>query len=226
MVKWEGQKGENGRMETWLWVFALVVVCVSLVGSVAVLRWYLRKKRPVKRSGGGAPRGWKTMAVAWPVLCAGFVGIIFGQAARGVEGRLALDAFFVGMPLIFFGIGMKMRRRLLEERRDATVPVTAVVVSEGRRVHAGRSNYFPEYEFQAEGRSCHVVSRGSCSAGCVREGEQVELFYAPEHPEVFYVPAVQRHQGRWAGLLCGVGIAFPLVGLLAPVLRVLTGFLE
>lgn len=43
----------------------------------------------------------------------------------------------------------------------------------------------------------------------------MKLYYAPDNPNVFYVPIMQRHDKRWAMLLCGVGIVYPLVGLYA-----------
>lgn len=58
------------------------------------------------------------------------------------------------------------------------------------------------------------------------EGREVDLYYAPEDPKIFYVPAMQKHVKRWAALLCGVGILWPLPGLVAPQIRALFCFLE
>ena len=71
-----------------------------------------------------------------------------------------------------------------------------------------------------------VKSPGGYSVCYLGEGREVDLYYAPENPKVFYVPAMQKHEKRWAGLLCGVGILWPLIGLLAPQIRALLWFLE
>ena len=180
------------------------------------------------REPGNAMKRWKMLAVLWPLLCIVFFGIIVSQTGRGTEERIA-DAGFTLFPLIFFAIGMRVRRRLLKERANATILTTAAVVSVNSRILVGEGNkrcYFPEYEFQAKGRAYRVKSPSGFSHCYVRQGDRVDLYYAPEDPRLFYVPIMQKHDKRWAALLCGVGIAFPLVGLFAPQIRALCYFLE
>lgn len=62
-------------------------------------------------------------------------------------------------------------------------------------------------------------------ATVVSEGEQVELYYARQNTYVFYVPAMLKHDRRVSGLLCGIGILFPLIGVFAPLIRPLFYFL-
>lgn len=222
--------------EQLLWTVAICITAVSLVSAVFVLIWYFKKIRPIRKetvkdSAGAAPdteqalKRWRFLAVAWPVLCMAFLGIIIFQSVRGTEGRVATDAAFTVIPLIFFGIGMAQRHRLLKERRFATVLTTATVVSAGRRTHGGERHYFPEYEFQAGQETYHVTSPSGYGSCFVGEGRQVELYYAPDNPRVFYVPIMQKHDKRWSALLCGTGILWPLAGFFAPQIRAALWFL-
>lgn len=45
--------------------------------------------------------------------------------------------------------------------------------------------YFPEYEFYAKETICHVKASSGYSRSYVKEGQQVELYYAPENPDIF-----------------------------------------
>ncbi|MCI8608301.1 MAG: hypothetical protein HFE73_01495 [Firmicutes bacterium] len=62
-------------------------------------------------------------------------------------------------------------------------------------------------------------------ATVISAGEQVELYYARQNTYVFYVPAMLKHDRRVSGLLCGIGILFPLIGVFAPLIRPLFYFL-
>ena len=121
---------------------------------------------------------------------------------------------------------MSMRGRLLKERRYAVILTKAAVVSSGRRMRSGKWYFFPEYGFQAGDNMYRVKSPGGYSVCYAGEGREVDLYYAPEDPKIFYVPAMQKHVKRWAALLCGVGILWPLPGLVAPQIRALFCFLE
>ncbi len=212
-------------------VLAIIIfsAALSVVGAVLVLIWYRKKKKALqndtlpdsaREAANGSPelKGWRRRAVAWPVLCVIFAVIILCSPTRTMEQRLA-DATFTVIPLIFFAIGMKTRLRLHKERLYATVSTDAHVISDGRRVRSGHASYFPQFEFRAGGMSYKVTSRSGSGSRCVHEGERVELYYASENPRVFYVPAMQRHARRLSGLLCGIGIAYPIIGLFAPLLR-------
>lgn len=167
-----------------------------------------------------ALKRWKAAAVLWPLLCAVFIGVIVSQPGRTGEQRLA-DTGFVLISLIFFAIGMRLRGRMLKERCHATVLTSATVVSSGVRVHPGNNHYYPEYEFRVGEKTVRVKSKNGYGHCHLTVGGQVELYYAPEDPGLFYVPLMQKFDKRWSALLCGVGIVYPLVGLLAPWLRVL-----
>lgn len=171
-----------------------------------------------------ALKRWKAFVVCWPILCVVFAGIVVCGPGRRGEERIA-DTVFTLLPLLFFAIGMRLRRRVLRERAFATAATMADVVANGAQVHPGNTHFFPEYEFQAGGQTFHVKSPSGYNTCRVRVGSQVKLYYAPENPGFFYVPAMQKSDNRWALLLCGVGVVFPLMGLLAPQMRMLVELL-
>lgn len=217
-----------------------LILAASFAGASLFLVWFLKKKKKKEHTAdaaktkdpGNVLRRWKVLAVSWPLLCIGFAGIIIYQSViyqsvPGMEERI-FDAFFTLIPLVFFGIGMAMRRRLLKERRYATAFATAVVVTIERHMAAGdghRMVYFPEFEFQVGEKTYHVKSKSGYSYCAVSQGRNVDLYYAPENPELFYVPLMQKHDRRWSSLLCGVGILWPLIGLFAPQLRLIAAAL-
>lgn len=172
-----------------------------------------------------ALKRWRFLAVLWPLLCMVFMGIILFSPDRNIDERIA-DVMFTLIPLVFFAVGMSIRRSLLKERRYATVLTTATVVSEGLSTRPGKRSFFPEFEFQAGGKVYHVKSEKGSGVSCVTEGKQEALYYAPENPGIFYVPKLQKYQKRVSALLCGIGIIWPVVGLFAPQIRMLFSFLQ
>ncbi len=226
-------------MAPWLWVVAVVtMLCCLTAGAVVFFRFMKKRNSGRGRIAGGIVPGngetgrglgmWRFLAVGWPLACVCFGAIIIGQPDRVGEECL-VDTMFTIFPLIFFAIGMAMEHRLLKEKQYATVLTSALVVSVRRHVSMGsgsRSCYFPEYEFQVGQITYHVKSPGGFDRSYVKEGERVELYYAPDNPHVFYVPVMRKHDKRWAALLCGVGILFPLAGLFAPWIRQVSWFLE
>ncbi len=182
----------------------------------------IHKEKHAKDS---ALKRWYWFVIFWPLLCFVFAGIIIGQSGRTIDERIS-DAGFTIFPLIFFAIGMSIRHRLLKERRHAIILTTAIVVSEGRRKRTGgNNNYFPEFEFQVKGMDYKVKSPSGSGVKLVKIGERVDLYYAPENPQLFYVPVLQRYSNRCSLLFGGIGTLFPLVGLFAPQLRSLFPFL-
>ena len=178
-------------------------------------------------SGYAALKRWHFFVIFWPLACFIFAAIIISQPGRGTDERIA-DVGFTMIPLIFFAIGMRMRWRLLKERLHATVLAKAVVVTVDSKLGIGEGNkrsYFPQYEFQAGEKQYRVKSPVGYGRSYVKTGQQVDLYYAPENPTLFYVPIMQKHDKRWALLLCGLGVAYPLIGLLAPQIRAFFSFL-
>lgn len=172
-------------------------------------------------SGNAARKRWYFFAVFWPLACFIFAGIIISQPGREMDERIA-DAGFTIIPLIFFAIGMHMQWRLLKERSRATVLTKAVVAAVDRKVgirEGNRRNYFPQYEFQVKEKQYRAKYSTGYGHSYVKTGQQVDLYYDPENPNLFYVPIIQKHDKRWASLLCGVGVIYPLIGLLAPQIR-------
>ncbi len=171
-------------------------------------------------------KSWRMLAVGWPMLCLTFVGVILVGPGRTLEQRTA-DSGLMLIALIFFAIGMSVRRRLLRERGSSTALTAATVVSAGKVVRTGKNTvYFPEFQFQAGGTIYRVKSPSGSSFHHLSEGAQVELYYDPENPRRFYIPVLQKHDRRVSALLCGLGVLFPLAALFAPQLRALLAFLE
>lgn len=212
----------------WQIVCGAAVFCG--IGAGFVIGWFYRRKNrqqvpaACQQSGSGrALAGWRLLAVLWPLLCLAFVAIILCQPGWTVDERIA-GVMFALFPLVFFAVGMAIRRRLLQERREATVSTVALVVSTGRRSQVGKRSFFPEYQFQANGQLYRVASRVGYGTCPLKEGAQVELFYAPENPRVFYVPAMQKRDRRLSALFCGIGLVFPLLGLFLHPLQAVVRF--
>lgn len=168
-----------------------------------------------------ARKYWRCFAILWPLLCFVFVRIIITQSGRTTDEKIS-DTIFTIIPLIFFAIGMSIRRRLIKERENATAYTTAIVISEGKRKRTGKNkSYFPEFAFQANGVNYKVISPVGVGFSFVKKGEQVDLYYMPENPRLFYVPVLQKYDKRCSRLFCGIGVLFPLAGLFAPQLRLL-----
>ncbi len=220
--------------ETSFWKIAIIIILCSFISAILVLLWFFKKKNPIKKERTSIEdaiepdyvlKRWRFFAISWSLLCLIFAGIIIYQSIKGMEKRFAGDAIFAVVPLIFFAIGMTIRRRLLKERRHATTLTTAIVISKGKRIHEGKRKFFPEYEFQVGEKIYKVTSQMGYNICYVGEGKKVELYYAPENPKLFYVPVMQKHDNRWSILLCGIGIVYPLIGLFAPQVRALFSFL-
>ena len=186
--------------------------------------WYNCNMKAVFEQNAASSRAllrWRVSAILWPLLCVVFAGIIL--ASRTGEERIT-DTVFTLLPLVFFAGGMSMRRRLLQERQYAGALTTAEVVSKGLRNRSGKRYFYPQYRFQAGGTTWNITSPRGYGLCPVEEGNQVALYYNPENPRQFYVPAVQRHDSRISVLLCGIGVVWPLLGLFAPQLRALFPF--
>ncbi len=162
-----------------------------------------------------ALKRWKLLAAGWPCACIAIAVLIAAQPGRTLDERISGIGFAL-MSLVFFAVGMSIRLRVLRERQNATVRTEATVVSQGRRSRVGRRCFFPEYAFQAEGRTYRVTSRAGYGVCHVSEGRTVALYYAPEDPRIFYVPLMQRRDLWLSNLFCSIGLLWPLLGLFMP----------
>lgn len=168
-----------------------------------------------------AIKKWRFFAILWPLLCFAFAGIILCCPGLETENRIAGTAFAI-VPLIPFSVGMGMFHRLLKERSHATASTTATVISvESKIASSGGRIYFPIYEFHIGEKSYQVKYPTGYSTGNISKGQQVDLYYNPKDPLLFYVPAVRKRDKRWATLLCGLGIVYPLIGLASQLLPLL-----
>lgn len=165
-----------------------------------------------------AQKRWRFCAIIWPLLCISFAGIILCESSRNIDERIGDTAFTI-IPLIFFGIGMSIRHRLLREQKFATTYTNAIVVSDGLRTHPGKRNFFPEFEFQANDITYRVHYSAGYSFRIVSKGKSVGLYYNSDNPNQFYVPVMRKHDHRLSLILCGIGIVGPIMGLAAPLMR-------
>lgn len=211
-----------------------ITITACLIAAVLVPLWFFQKRKAEESEAeqerlqgearpGHALRIWSFFFIFWPSLCLVFAGIIGCQPGRSAEERFRGIAFALSA-VLFFTVGMHILRRVLTERRYATRLTTAAVVSEGKMIHDGKDIFFPEFEFQAGGRSCRVTAASGTGFRLVEKGKKVDLYYAPKDPSVFYVPALQRHNIRISVFLCGIGMVLPLIGLFAPQFRAFISF--
>lgn len=165
---------------------------------------------------------WLFLMLFWTVFCLFSGSVTLDQWKRREEARVIIDLWFVFMGLLFFYIGMAIRYLLWKKRRVATASVQATVVS----IEPGRGVddsivYRPVYKFFAEGIMHRIVSPAGHNTSPVKEGERVKLYYIPGQPEKILVPQEQKAIRRISILFCVLGTLAPLVGLLAPWLRLL-----
>ncbi|RKI42076.1 DUF3592 domain-containing protein [bacterium D16-51] len=161
-----------------------------------------------------AQKLWRFFVIFWPLLCFTFAGTIIFQSGLKTEKSLVGVGFTI-IPLVFFAIGMSIRRRLLKERKYATARTTATVISVESRPAISEGNkrvYIPIYEFQVGKDTYQVKSPAAYGNIGVSRGQVVDLYYNPRKPQMFYVPIMQKRDNRWSVLLCGVGIIYPLIG--------------
>lgn len=165
---------------------------------------------------------WLFLMLFWTVFCLFSGSVTLDQWKRREEARVIIDLWFVLLGLLFFYIGMAMRYLLWKKRRVATASVQATVVS----IEPGRGVddsivYRPVYKFFAEGIMHRIVSPTGHNTSPVKEGERVKLYYIPGQPEKILVPQEQKAIRRISIFFCVLGTLTPLVGLLAPWLRLL-----
>ena len=165
---------------------------------------------------------WLFLMLFWTVFCLFSGSVTLDQWKRREEARVIIDLWFVFLGLLFFYIGMAMRYLLWKKRRVATASVQATVVS----IEPGRGVddsivYRPVYKFFAEGIMHRIVSSTGHNTSPVKEGERVKLYYIPGQPEKILVPQEQKAIRRISIFFCVLGTLTPLVGLLAPWLRLL-----
>lgn len=144
---------------------------------------------------------WHFFVIFWPLLCFVFMGIIIGQSDRTVDERIA-DVGFTVISLIFFAMGMSIRRRLLKEQRTAVALTTAVVVSGGRQKRTGRNpEYYPEFEFQANGVNYRVRSHGGSGSRLVKGGSGRFILHAGKSEAILRACAAKVCQALFPSLL-------------------------
>lgn len=140
---------------------------------------------------------WRFWVIFWPLCCLTLTGVMLYQWSAGMAYRDPVHAVFPIFSLLFFFIGMGMKKNSAKHREAATrlAPDATVAYLNTRRGNHGIVKT-PVYRYTA--------------------GEAVELYYSPQDPRTIYVPKEERTRLRWARLLCGIGVAFPFFALAAP----------
>lgn len=218
-------------MEKTLWIFIIVVMVISLIGSAFIVAYVLRRGRKHDAELGiGKPktgacksitaqgRKWNRIITIYLLLCFIFMVIILYQTVQGMH-REAFDCLAVPVGAIFFLIQAFSTRRTAIRNERATAPAMAVFVKLeiGTQLKSGSRSYSSIFEFFANGTTHRVRYAGRLYK---EEGAQVELYYAPDDPNVVYVPELEKAKSKFfPGILFLYGILFPLFGLLAPLLR-------
>ncbi len=160
---------------------------------------------------------WRFWVIFWPLCCLTLTGVMLYQWSAGMAYRDPVHAVFPIFSLLFFFIGMGMKKNSAKHREVATrlAPDATVAYLNTRRGNHGIVKT-PVYRYTAGEISYTVSSRSSYSPCPVHTGEAVELYYSPQDPRTIYVPKEERTRLRWARLLCGIGVAFPFFALAAP----------
>ncbi len=198
----------------------------ALAASAFALVWAYGRRRGREAEQGAvrekvppsALKRWRRFLIAWPLVCLALSGLMLHQWLAGMENRDPVHAVFPLFSLVFFFIGMGTRHSTAKKRALATLPAerARVVTLNAHFGHHGTVKT-PVYEYTAKGGTVYTVSSRTSYNPCpVHTGQEVALYYSPKDPRTIYVPKEESAKGRWSLLLCGVGVLFPLIALIAP----------
>ncbi|MGL5437987.1 MAG: hypothetical protein ACRDBO_21840 [Lachnospiraceae bacterium] len=207
-------------MEQWMWIFIIVVMILSLIGSSFIVAYIVKKGREydaengINRPKAGASkvattqgRRWNRIITVYLFLCLIFIVIILCQRVKGIN-REVFDCLAVPVGAIFFLIQAFSTRNTAIRRERATTYTMGTSVKRHKN---------PIFEFSAQGMTCKVRYAGRFNN---EKGTQAELYYAPDDPAVVYIPEMENAESKVGpAILFIYGIMFPLLGLLAPLFR-------
>ncbi len=126
---------------------------------------------------------WRFWVIFWPLCCLTLTGVMLYQWSAGMAYRDPVHAVFPIFSLLFFFIGMGMKKNSAKHREVATrlAPDATVAYLNTRRGNHGTVKP-PVYRYTAGEISYTVSSRSSYSPCPVHTGEAVELYYSPRTP--------------------------------------------
>lgn len=213
-------------MNQGLWIFVIVVSILCIIASIGILAYFLQKTSkkkavdPIEQE--YTTRWWLIPFWALYYIIIGL--IILYQAQQGLPNRYIGDITFVLGPPVFMVIVSVSRHRERKRRILATARVKAKVVGKKSFYSKKSKRYSAIYEFYAEGRQ-HMATSSELVAPLfgtdiltVKKGEEVELFYIPGHPDMIYVPKEVRINHLFDYFLYFIGIGFPIIALLGPLI--------
>lgn len=219
-------------MEEWLGIVMIAAIVISLIGSVVIVSYVLRRQRKREAESGitqskvNASRDSKTQGRKWNwiisiylLLCFTCIVIILYQNGQGTINRQAFDCLAVPVGALFFLIQAVTTRNIAIRRECTTVHATATF----EKLETLSSNsefqksYYSILEFSVNERTYQVRYGGKINK---EKGAQVEIYYAPHEPNIIYVPEIEAKKSKFfSAVLFIYGILFPLVALLAPLFR-------
>lgn len=218
-------------MEQWMWIFIIVVMVLSLIGSAFVVAYAFKKGQKhdaedgIIRPKAGAFKGdtaqgrrWNWIISVYLLLCLIFIMIILYQSVKGTN-REAFDCLAVPVGAIFFLIQALLTRNTAIRRERATTHAMAIFVKleSGMQSDSGHRSYHSIFEFSPQGRTSKIRYSGKFPG---ETGTQAELYYAPDDPAVVYIPEMENKLPKvFPAILFIIGIIFPLFALLAPLFR-------
>lgn len=214
-------------MERWVLIVVIVGVSICIISSAFVILYFYKKNQMVEKEVDAGfqmadavqpnhtqSRRWGQIITLYLLLCAIFIGIISYQSIQGMEER-ASHCLGVLVGAVFFMIQAVTKRSVAKRRERAVAHTIATLVATGSSMglEPGHSSYHSIYEFSVDGVTQRVKSPGICG---VEKGEQVDLYYVPHYPKMFYIPRVEESHKGWEVLLYAIGIGFPLLMLIIP----------
>lgn len=135
--------------------------------------------------------------------------------------KILLPAVFFGAGIILIAISCIICRINIGKKKRCTAQTYGIVckweprrgIYSSMREDIPLTMWVPTYEYAV---NQHVITRKSTvgySKKYIEEGQTVSIYYDPEDPTCIYVP--NRQMGKVHMLLCGIGIAFFCVGIIA-----------
>lgn len=219
-------------MNIWLWVILMFGLLISIVGSVFIVMYVLRKHRErdaelgigtpklnTSRSAASQGKRWNRLIGIYLLSCLIFIIIILYQSVQGTTDRQAFDCAAVPVGALFFIIQAFSARNTAIRRELATAYIAAafLMLEVGTTSNSGQRSYHSVFEFSVEGKTYRVRYAGKCPK---EKGAQVELYYAPEDPHVVYIPEMENRKDKLSPMiLFAFGILFPIIGVFAPLFR-------
>lgn len=208
-------------------IFCMVVFAFSLVSSIILIVYLYKKKARVHNELGGFEhnsmdvppnhgqyRKWAMYTILYAILCCASFAMILYQRANGMKDS-ALNFVFVLMGAIFYtGLAIRSRKKITR-REQATIQTAATYVG---RAYTTSRNRVSLYSFEAKGTSHEVRVRDFLA---LTKGAQVDLYYSPNNPHLFYIPMVEDAKKAWPVCVLDVflytmSIVFPVSAFLAP----------